>query len=578
MVRKVVCAPAPSLNGSSCPFDLSFRCPRGDLSVPPTDSATNAPRLSSEARQIREEVSRRRTFGIISHPDAGKTTLTERLLLLGGAIQTAGDVRARKTGRAARSDWMAIEQQRGISVTSSVMSFAYRGRILNLLDTPGHHDFSEDTYRVLTAVDSALMVIDSVKGVEAQTRKLMEVCRLRATPVLTFINKLDREGLDPLELLSDIEEHLGLAAAPVSWPIGSGTHFRGVYHLIDQSLHLVDPDSGRPVVVPVTGPDDPVIDRYAGREAAKLRADIELLSGAGTAFDAEAYLAERQTPVLFGSALSGFGVESLLDLFVEIAPAPLPREAIAADGSARSVEPMEEPFTGVVFKIQANMDANHRDRMAFVRVCSGRFERGIRLRHDRLGREVRVPNASTFLAGEREGVDHAFAGDIIGVPNHGTIRVGDTLTEGEAMRFTGVPSFAPEFFRKVRVDNALRMKQLDKGIRHLTEEGTIQLYRPLISNDYVLGAVGVLQFEVVAQRLASEYGVEVRMDNLPYTASRWVRCSDRNELASFRQKEAAKLAEDAEGKLAYLAESDWWLERIKKNWPKIELLSATEMV
>jgi peptide chain release factor 3 len=538
----------------------------------PTLQATSA------SREIRDEVARRRTFGIISHPDAGKTTLTERLLLLGGAIQTAGTVRGRKTAPAARSDWMAIEQQRGISVTSSVMSFAYGGRLLNLLDTPGHHDFSEDTYRVLTAVDSALMVIDSVKGVESQTRKLMEVCRLRATPVLTFINKLDREGLDPLELLSDIEEHLGIAAAPVSWPIGTGTHFRGVYHLIEHSLHLIDPDSGRPAVIPVTGPGDPVIDQYVGNEASQLRSDIELLSGAGTAFDAEAYLAERQTPVMFGSALSGFGVESLLDLFVDIAPAPLQREAVAVDGSSRTVSPGEEPFSGVVFKIQANMDPNHRDRIAFVRVCSGRFERGIKLRHQRLARDVRVPNASTFFAGEREGVGQAFAGDIIGIPNHGTLRVGDTLTEGDSFRFTGVPSFAPEFFRKVRVDNALRMKQLDKGLRHLTEEGTIQLYRPLSSNDYVLGAVGVLQFEVVEQRLAIEYGVEVRMDSLSYTLSRWVRCSDQNELAAFRHAEASTLALDAEGKLAYLAEGDWWLHRVRENWPKIEFLSSTEMV
>jgi peptide chain release factor 3 len=584
MVRKLVCAlsidpnrkPAHSVSHTAASQSNSL-----SNSVPPTETTLDlalTPKSTPASKLIRKEVARRRTFGIISHPDAGKTTLTERLLLLGGAIQTAGDVRAKKTGRAARSDWMAIEQQRGISVTSSVMSFAYSGRILNLLDTPGHHDFSEDTYRVLTAVDSALMVIDSVKGVEAQTRKLMEVCRLRATPVLTFINKLDREGLDPFDLLADIEEHLGIAAAPVTWPIGTGTHFRGVYHLIEHSLHLIDPESGRHVVIPITGPDDPAIDQHVGNEASKLREDIELLSGAGTEFDKEAYLAEKQTPVMFGSALSGFGVESLLDLFVEIAPAPLPREAVAVDGSARTVSPGEEPFTGVVFKIQANMDKNHRDRIAFVRVCSGRFERGIKLRHQRLERDLRVPNASTFFAGAREGVDHAFAGDIIGIPNHGTIRVGDTFTEGEPFRFIGVPSFAPEFFRKVRVDNALRMKQLDKGLRHLTEEGTIQLYRPLLSNDYVLGAVGVLQFEVVAQRLATEYGVEVRLDSLSYTASRWVDCADQNELESFRKKEASTLALDAEGKLAYLASSDWWLNRMKQNWPKIEFLSATEMV
>lgn len=540
-------------------------------------SAPPAPKSKSTAA-IRKEVARRRTFGIISHPDAGKTTLTERLLVLGGAIQIAGDIRARKTGRAARSDWMAIEQQRGISVTSSVMSFEYRGRALNLLDTPGHHDFSEDTYRVLTAVDSALMVIDSVKGVESQTRKLMEVCRLRATPVLTFINKLDREGLDPLELLSDIEEHLGIAAAAVTWPIGSGRQFRGVYHIIDHALHLIDPDTGRPAVIPVEGPKDPAVDRYLGNQAAKLRSDIELLAGAGTLFDTEAYLAETQTPVLFGSAISGFGVKSLLDLFVDIAPAPLPREAVSAAGTQRSVLPVEEPFSGVVFKIQANIDRNHRDRMAFLRVCSGRFERGIKLRHDRLGRDMRVSNASTFFAGEREGIDDAFAGDIIGIPNHGTIRVGDTFTEGESFRFTGIPSFAPEFFRKVRVENALRMKQLEKGLRHLTEEGTIQVYRPLLTNDYVLGAVGVLQFDVVAQRLADEYGVDVTMSALPYQVSRWVECADKAKLAEFTRRKATSLAKDSEDKLAYLAENEWWLNRTMGEWPGVEFLSATEML
>lgn len=538
------------------------------------DSATTKP----TDKTLAKEVARRRTFGIISHPDAGKTTLTERLLVLGGAIQIAGDIRARKTGRAARSDWMAIEQERGISVTSSVMSFEYKGRALNLLDTPGHHDFSEDTYRVLTAVDSALMVIDSVKGVETQTRKLMEVCRLRATPVLTFINKMDREGLDPLELLSDIEEHLGISAAAVTWPIGSGKRFRGVYHILDRALHLIDPETGRPTVIPVDGLDDPLIDKYAGSLASTLREDLELLEGAGTSFDGEAYLAETQTPVLFGSAISGFGVKSLLDMFVEIAPGPLPREAVAADGSPREVIPREGAFSGVVFKIQANIDRNHRDRMAFVRVCSGKFERGIKLRHDRLGRDVRVSNASTFFAGEREGVADAYAGDIIGIPNHGTIRVGDTFTEGESFRFIGIPSFAPEFFRKVRVGNALRMKQLEKGLRHLTEEGTIQVYRPLLSNDYVLGAVGVLQFDVVKQRLDAEYGVEVMTDTLPYQVSRWVQCDDPAKLADFTKQNSASLAKDAEGKLAYLAESEWWLNRRMGEWPGVEFLSATDMI
>ena len=547
-----------------------------------------APPAAPEA-SLRREVGLRRTFGIISHPDAGKTTLTEQLLLLGGAIHLAGDVRARKTGRAARSDWMAIEQQRGISVTSSVMSFEYGGRAMNLLDTPGHHDFSEDTYRVLTAVDSALMVIDAVKGVESQTQKLMEVCRLRATPTLTFINKLDREGRDPLELLSDIEEHLGVAAAPVTWPVGMGDRFRGTYHLLDHTLHLVAPPAGTPAVVQTSGPDDPLLDDLLGRQAEQLRADVELLAGAGTPFDLDAYRAGTQTPVLFGSALAGFGVTALLDLFAEIAPPPRPREAVTAEAvtteavtteagpATREVSPYEPAFTGFVFKVQANMDPNHRDRVAFLRICSGRFERGMKVRHDRLGREVRLANATAFLAQDREGVEAAYAGDIIGIPNHGTVRVGDTFTEGEDLRFVGLPSFAPEYFRRVRVENALRAKQLEKGLRHLTEEGTIQLYRPLATNDYVLGAVGPLQFDVVATRLEREYGVETVMDPLPYQLSRWVEGGDREALVAFERRQRNHLARDAEGRLAFLAESAFWLQRAEEDWPQLAFRSTTEL-
>ena len=523
--------------------------------------------------RLRAEVDRRRTFGIISHPDAGKTTLTERLLLLGGAIHLAGDVRARKTGRAARSDWMAIEQQRGISVTSSVMSFDYAGCEMNLLDTPGHHDFSEDTYRVLTAVDSALMVIDSVKGVESQTQKLMEVCRLRATPILTFINKLDREGRDPLELLSDIEEHLGIDAAPVTWPVGMGERFLGTYHLTEHTLHLAAPPPGTPAFVETTGLDDPRLDELLGRQAERLRADAELLAGAGTPYDFGAYRAGTQTPVLFGSALDGFGVPDLLDFFAEIAPPPQPRAT-----TTREVSPYETAFSGFVFKVQANMDPHHRDRIAFLRVCSGRFERGLKVRHQRIGRDVRLANATAFLAQDRGGVEAAYPGDIIGIPNHGTIRVGDTFTEGESLRFVGLPSFAPEHFRRVRVENALRAKQLEKGLRHLTEEGSIQLYRPLLSNDYVLGAVGPLQFDVVAQRLANEYGVDALLDPQPYRLARWVESEDDEALQAFERRQAPSLARDAEGKLAFLSESEFWLDRAKQDWPRLQFRSTIETV
>ena len=524
------------------------------------------------AARLRAEVDRRRTFGIISHPDAGKTTLTEQLLLLGGAIHLAGDVHARKTGRAARSDWMEIEQQRGISVTSSVMSFAYAGCEMNLLDTPGHHDFSEDTYRVLTAVDSALMVIDSVKGVEVQTQKLMEVCRLRATPILTFINKLDREGRDPLELLSDIEEHLGIDAAPVTWPVGMGERFRGTYHLTEHTLHLVAPPAGTPEIVETTGLDDPLLDALLGRQADHLRADAELLAGAGTPYDFDAYRAGTQTPVLFGSAIDGFGVPDLLGFFAEIAPPPQPRAT-----TAREVSPYEAAFSGFVFKVQANMDPNHRDRIAFLRVCSGRFERGMKVRHQRIERDVRLANATAFLAQNRGGVEAAYPGDIIGIPNHGTIRVGDSFSEGEAFRFVGLPSFAPEHFRRVRVENALRAKQLEKGLYHLTEEGSIQLFRPLTSNDYLLGAVGPLQFDVVAQRLANEYGVDALFDSQPYELARWVEAGDAERLKAFERREANQLARDAEGRLVFLGRSAFWLQQTEKDWPELRFRSTVEM-
>ncbi len=544
--------------------------PRPTIETPTLTAPTPTGRLHDEA-------ARRRTFGIISHPDAGKTTLTERLLVQGGAIHLAGDVRARKTGRHAASDWLAIEQQRGISVTASAMQFEYEGRVVNLLDTPGHEDFSEDTYRVLTAVDSALMVIDSVKGVESRTRQLMEVCRLRDTPILTFINKLDREGRDPFDLLHEIEASLGLAAAPLAWPVGQGGRLKGLYLLQRRAFVPLGPGGSGGPPVEVSGVDDPALDRLLGTDAAAaLRADVELLDGAGTPFSLDAYRAGRQTPVLFGIALGGLGVRALLDAFVEIAPGPLPRPT-----TTRTVEPDEPAFTGLVFKIQANMDPAHRDRVAFVRVCSGRFERGLRVRLQRAGRdpregkELRIGNALLFQAREREGVEEAFPGDIIGVPNHGTLRIGDTLTEGEALRFTGIPSFAPEHFRRVRVESALKAKPLEKGLQHLTEEGAIQLFRPLVSNDLVLGAVGPLQYDVIAARLAAEYGVDVALDPQPWTLARWVEGDDAG-VAALVQAEPRRLARDSDGSLVFLAESPFWLERAGRDHPRLTFRPTKE--
>ncbi len=524
--------------------------------------------VRTEPDALADEISRRRTFGIISHPDAGKTTLTERLLLLGGAIRLAGDIRARKSSRYATSDWMEIEKQRGISVTSSVMRFTHGPYELNLLDTPGHQDFSEDTYRVLTAVDSALMVIDSVKGVESQTKKLMEVCRLRDTPILTFINKLDREGREPLELLSDIEDTLRIEAVPLMWPIGHGSRFRGTYHLLRREVRLAEnPDEP----VSVSGADDPLLDRLLGGQADELRADIELLEGAGGAFDLAAYREGRQTPVLFGVALDGFGVPELLDTFCEIAPGPLPRQT-----TTRVVSPYEPAFTGVVFKVQANMDPAHRDRIAFLRICSGRFTRGMRVLHQRSGKEMRLANATIFMAQDRAGVEEAFAGDIIGLHNHGLFKIGDTFTEKEPLQYTGIPSFAPEYFRRARLDNALRAKHLEKGLRQLSEEGAIQLYRPLLTNDYVLGAVGPLQFDVIANRLGAEYNVDVRLEPLPYETARWVETDDPEALAGFVRAQGPNLARDIYGDYLFMAENDFWLNKAVEKWPAVRFYSARE--
>jgi len=527
--------------------------------------------LSTERH--REEVDKRRTFAIISHPDAGKTTLTEKLLLFGGAIQMAGAVKARKASRHATSDWMAMEQERGISVTSSVMKFGYRDFDVNLLDTPGHQDFSEDTYRVLTAVDSALMVIDSAKGVETQTKKLMEVCRMRNTPIITFINKLDREGREPLELLHDIEETLQIECAPLSWPIGMGKRFRGTYNLFRKELHLFTPGQERLSSGGVLIKDlsDPKLDELLGSQAEELRTDIELLEGAANPFDLQEYLKGNQTPVFFGSAVNNFGVRELLDAFVELAPAPGERET-----TTREVSPYEEAFSGFVFKIQANMDPAHRDRIAFLRICSGKFTRGMKVRHHRIGKDVNLANATIFMAQDRSNVEEAWPGDIIGIHNHGTIKIGDTFSEKEPLKFTGVPSFAPEHFRRVWLKTPLKAKQLEKGLTQLAEEGAVQLFRPLRNTEYIIGAVGVLQFDVIMSRLKAEYSVDAVYEGVEYATARWVSCADGKKMADFVKKNEGNLALDAEGNTAYLASSEWRLGNTMEQWPDVTFHKTRE--
>jgi peptide chain release factor 3 len=522
---------------------------------------------------IAEQAARRRTFAIISHPDAGKTTLTEKLLLFGGAIQLAGTVKGRKAARHATSDWMALEKERGISVTSSVMQFPYRDQIINLLDTPGHEDFSEDTYRTLTAVDSALMVIDSAKGVEARTIKLLEVCRLRATPIVTFINKLDRDGRPPIELLDEIETVLRIRCAPVTWPIGMGKHFKGIFHLHQDSVHLFSPAHGGKIVPGeiIQGLGNPRLDELFGSFAAGLREEIALVKGASHAFDLPAFLAGELTPVFFGSAMNNFGVRELLDGFVEYAPPPQPRAAVQ-----RMVDPREEKFSGFVFKIQANMDPAHRDRVAFVRVCSGRYHKGMKMQHVRMGREVQVSNAITFMASERERVEEAYPGDIIGLHNHGTIQISDTFTEGEKLKFTGIPYFSPELFRRARLRDPLRMKALHKGLLQLCEEGATQLFRPLSGNDLILGAVGPLQFDVAAYRLRDEYGVECEFENVPVATARWVHSADPKRLEEFRNKAREHLALDNAGELTYIAPTRINLDLTMERWPEIEFRATRE--
>lgn len=525
------------------------------------------------SKLLQKEIERRRTFGIISHPDAGKTTLTEKLLLFGGAIQMAGAVKARKASKHALSDWMSIEKERGISVTSSVMKFEYADCDINLLDTPGHQDFSEDTYRVLTAVDSALMVIDGAKGVETQTQKLMEVCRLRNTPIITFINKLDRDCLPPLEILADIEDKLQIECSPLSWPIGMGKRFKGVYNLYSKTLHLFTPgkDKRSDEGIIINDISDPLLDELLDSQARELREEIALLEGAANPFDIREYLKASQTPVFFGSAINNFGVRELLDAFVEIAPPPVARPTIT-----RTVNPDEDEFSGFVFKIQANMDPAHRDRIAFLRVCSGKFQRGMRVMHHRIGKEVSLANATIFMAQDRTNVEEAYPGDIIGLHNHGTIKVGDTFTQKEFLKFTGIPHFAPEHFCRVRLKDPLRMKHLQKGLMQLSEEGAIQVFRPLWGSDNILGAVGALQFDVTMARLKDEYSVYADYEKADYAAARWVTCDDAKIMEDFQKKNQSNLAVDTEGNLVYLAASEWRLSHAMEEWPKVKFHKTME--
>ncbi len=520
------------------------------------------------------EVARRRTFAIISHPDAGKTTVTEKLLFLGGAINAAGTVKARKNSRYAASDWMEIEKQRGISVTSSVMQFEYGDCIVNLLDTPGHEDFSEDTYRVLSAVDSALMVIDAAKGVEDRTVKLLEICRLRNTPVMTLINKLDRHAREPLELLDEIERVLKIKCAPMTWPLGSGQGFLGVYHFGTRELirFAREKDANEELLESESYPlDSPAAAAIFEEALPGLRDEIELIEGAGADFELDAYLAGQTTPVFFGTALRNFGIRELLDCFVDIAPPPLPRAA-----RERVVEPDEENFSGFVFKIQANMDPQHRDRIAFLRICSGKFAPGNRMRHVRIGREIGVSNALTFMARGREQVEEAWAGDIIGMHNHGTIQIGDTFTSGESLSFTGIPSFAPELFKRVRAGDPMKNKALLKGLTQLCEEGAAQVFRLTQRNELVLGAIGILQFDVVAFRLKYEYGVDCIFESVGTTLARWVTSDKPGELEKLTRQLAENIALDGGGLTAYLAPTRVNLQLTMERWPDVRFHATRE--
>ncbi len=520
-----------------------------------------------------QEIAKRRTFGIISHPDAGKTTLTEKLLLFGGAIQKAGAVKSSKIKDHARSDWMEIEKQRGISVATSVMGFSYKDVKINLLDTPGHQDFAEDTYRTLTAVDSVIMVIDCVKGVEIQTEKLMEVCRMRNTPVICFINKLDREGRDPFELLDEIEEKLNIKVRPLSWPISMGKTFKGVYSMYDKSLHLFTPSKTTVEEgIEISDIGSQILDDYVGEHNAKqLRADIELIEGVYPDFDVDQYLAGKIAPVFFGSAVNNFGVQELLNTFIRIAPPPIHRET-----TLRIVEPDENKFSGFVFKIHANMDPKHRNRIAFIRVCSGKFERGNNYYHVRQAKSLRFSNATAFMAQDRETVEEAWPGDIVGIFDTGNLKIGDTLTEGEKFLYTGIPSFSPEIFKEVVNLDAMKTKQLDKGLSQLMEEGVAQLFTYELGKRKVVGVVGALQFEVIQFRLKNEYGATAQFVPQNIYKACWISSKDPKKLAEFVESKHRHIARDKDDKLVFMAESRAWLQMVQDNFPDINFHFTSE--
>ncbi len=520
-----------------------------------------------------QEVNKRRTFAIISHPDAGKTTITEKVLLFGQALQKAGTVKGKKSGQHAKSDWMEMEKDRGISITTSVMQFPYNDCLVNLLDTPGHEDFSEDTYRTLTAVDSCLMVIDTAKGVEDRTIKLMEVTRLRDTPIITFMNKMDRDVRDPIEVMDEVEEVLKIKCAPITWPIGMGKEFKGVYNLLTDEAILYKTGQGHTIQekVVIKGLDNPQLDEAVGPFASDLRDELELVLGACHEFDQDEFLAGELTPVFFGTALGNFGVDHMLDGLTQWAPTPQPRST-----SVREVKAQEEKFSGFVFKIQANMDPKHRDRIAFMRICSGKYTKGMKMRQVRIGKDVKIADAVTFMAGDRSNVEEAYAGDIIGLHNHGSIQIGDTFTAGEEFKFSGIPNFAPEMFRRIRLRDPLKQKQLQKGLIQLSEEGAVQVFRPMANNDMIVGAVGVLQFEVVVHRLKTEYNVDALYEPISVATARWVTCKDERTLAQFEKKGYDNLALDGGDNLTYIAPTMVNLSLTQERHPDIEFHKTRE--
>jgi peptide chain release factor 3 len=523
--------------------------------------------------QYSNEINLRRTFAIISHPDAGKTTLTEKLLLFGGAIHVAGAVKSNKIKKTATSDWMEIEKQRGISVATSVMGFEYNGHKINILDTPGHQDFAEDTFRTLTAVDSVIIVIDSAKGVEAQTRKLMEVCRMRKTPVIVFMNKLDREGRDTFDLLDEVEAELQINVRPLSWPIDMGQRFKGVYNIYEQGLNLFTPDKQRITEsVAISDIHSPELERYISPEQAeKLRADLELVDGVYPEFDREAYLRGELAPVFFGSALNNFGVQELLNCFIDIAPSP---QAVQAE--ERIVNPHEEPFTGFVFKIHANMDPNHRSCIAFVKICSGRFERNANYKHVRLGKMMKFSSPTAFMAQKKETVEEAFAGDIIGLPDTGNFRIGDTLTAGEVLHFKGLPSFSPEQFKYIENQDPMKTKQLAKGIDQLMGEGVAQLFTNQFNGRKIIGTVGQLQFEVIQYRLLHEYGAACRWEPVSLHKACWIESDNPESLENFKKRKAQFMAKDLSGRDVYLADSAYVLMMAQQDFPDIRFHFTSE--